>query len=313
VRPVQISPGLTVTLKPYKGSRPILVLRKEFEEKDSYLFKLQKSRLEIRDMNVVIESKSNFSAVQMGEAHLVFDRCIVELRAGDTADLSVVTFLEVDRMMKMDGPTPEPSRVEFHDCFIRGKGDLIALRGCRKLSVEVTKSLVAVKGSLLDIRAASKPMPMSEGVTWKMDKSSVFTTESIFALRAEADTVLTKTHAKFRDCLLASLVPDQPLVLLQTPREEKMKDYLVWDCDQNFYANFEMAKVREWQDQFKEPASKYESLMISPKLNLAELWKATPDWFRPTDPEQQDRISNFGMQPEWEKSFVPPPLKTDEP
>ena len=52
-----------------------------------------------------------------------------------------------------------------------------------------------------DINAGSKSMSMDQGVKWTMERSSIFTTESLFALRSMSGTVLTETHAKIKGCL----------------------------------------------------------------------------------------------------------------
>lgn len=313
VAPVTLKPNVSVTLKPYAGHYPILVFN-DPKELDAALFKVQRSSLLIEDMNILVDPVPKYrsrSIVQMGEsAHLAFKHCTFSLRASDdNVDLSVVSFLEIDKMAKMEGPSPAASRVEFTDCFVRGKGDLISLNGCRKLSVKVKNSVIALNGSLLDIHANSKPMPMSEGVTWEMDRSSIFTSESLFRLRAEdPDTVLTTTHAAIRDCLLTSLVPERPIV--EMPIDENFKKCLKWDCSHNFYANFDKDKLKDWKNEFSELRSEYEKLTISAKL--ADLWDMPPAALRPTDAEQLDRISDFG-RPENADPLLLPMRVPEEP
>ena len=60
-------------------------------------------------------------------------------------------------------------------------------------------------------------------------------------------------------------------------------------------------------------------LTFSPKLTEAPkvpLWDATPDLFKPTDPEQEKMLmlNGFGIPPASEQRWLPVlPAKTDEP
>jgi len=239
----------------------------------------------------------------------------------------VVTFPDLDRTMKMDMPSPALGTVEFQECFVRGKGEVVALQGCRKLTVEMTNSLVALDGSLLYIAAASKTMPMSEGVQWKMDRSSIFTKESLFALHSKSGTMLTETHAKIKDCLLVPLAADQDVVLLDMSRDVKLSAYLKWDCEHNYYANFEIDKLREWKDKVPEmimdgsETGPLDGRSISGKISFPKLtdearqrlWDVTPDMFKPTDAELLRRISGFGLPLESEQRMAPmSPPRPDE-
>ncbi|MBI1830300.1 MAG: serine/threonine protein kinase, partial [Planctomycetes bacterium] len=311
VPPVALPQNKNVTIKPFKGHQPILVFD-ENRKPEAALFEIQKCKLQIEDMNIVLDPKPGYTArsvVQMGEAQVVFKHCTFTLRSTDTVELSVVTFLEVDKMAKMDGPNPAASRVEFHDCFVRGKGDLVGLRGCRKLNVKVKNSVIALDGSLLDIHASSKPMPMSEGVTWDMERSSIFTSESLFKLSVEPGTVLTTTTAQIRDCLLASLVSERPVV--EMPMDENARKCLKWECAHNFYANFDKDKLKDWKSEFSELRSEIGTLTIAPKL--ADLWDAAPTALRPTDPEQIDRIADYGRPEDAGAFLLPLPIVEESP
>jgi serine/threonine protein kinase len=316
VPPITLRAGISVTIKPHKGGyRPILVLDKDFEKKESALFDVQKSKLHFEDMEFLLDPEAGYSRrsiVQMGEAaDLVFEKCIFSLRATNRVELSVVTFVDLDRMMKMETLSPPAlAKVEFHECFIRGKGDLVALQGCRKLNVDMTNSLVALDGSLLNIEAASKTMPMTQGVNWKMERSSIFTTVPVFALNSKPGTVLTETHAKIKDCLLASLGSDQDVV---SPDMDKLSKYLKWECEHNYYANFDKDKLRDWQGKVPEVITDYGKVTF-PKLSdeaKRTLWDATPEMFKPADPEQERLIREFGLpldsEQRLEQRLMPPP------
>jgi serine/threonine protein kinase len=316
VAPVPLKRGMTVTLKPFEGCTPILKLDPEYTKKDTALFTLEAGKLQIEHMEILLEptnaGQDSLSAVHLGEcAQCVFKNCIFSLRATSNIQLSVVTFVDLAQMMKLEPPPPFPARVECHECFVRGKGDLVALRGCRGLDVEVKHSLVALDGSLLKVEAAGKPMAKNQGVRWTMDRSSIFTTESLFALRSKTGKVLTETEAKMSHCLLVSLELDQPVVLLEKAINGDLAKYLKWTGEENYYANF--SDQRRYQEDPAEQKSEVGKLNF-PKLdneNRPVLWDALPEWFTPAESERRV-IADFGLPLETRNRLRPALPSPDE-
>ena len=312
VTPFPLKRSLSVTLAAYEGFQPVLVLDKDSSEKDSALFKMQDGTLAFENLEFLLDPvRQGFesqSIIHLGEAaNCSFKQCIVSLRTQNNIQLNVVTFVDLDRMMKMDTPPGASARVEFLDCFVRGKGDLVALRGCRPLQVELKNSLVALDGSLLDVIATDKMMPMSApGVRWKMERTSVITTDSIFALRSKTGLGLTKTQASADGCLFVSLKPETPMVLLDMTKSADLADYLDWNGwkgDPNFYANHDNQRVREWKDLFTETKADFAKLgLLSLGEKVQKLWESEPGWFKPSDADELKRIQNFGIPAETEKA-----------
>ena len=313
VPPATLANPITVTLKPDDGQHPILVLAKNLE-RDTYLFKVPAGKLALEQLEIRLDPGQVpfdvLSIVQLGDtAQCSFKNCVLTLKSsgksgGDPVKLNVATFLDADKMMKSESVAS--ARVEFNECLVRGCGDLVSLRGCRLLHVDVKDSLIVLKGSLLDIQAANKNMSMfmDQGVHWKMVRSSIFTTKSIFALKSTGKG-LTKTLAeKIEGCLLVALTPDQPVVLLE--KDDDLKAYLDWKGEQNFYAQFE----KDWKDQYPETKSVYEKITF-PKLDdeaLQSLWDVTPELLRPAEADQE-RLRDFGIPPEVEQRLLPAPPK----
>lgn len=313
VSPAEFEPGINVTLKPDTDYQPRLVLNKKFRDVETSIFKVRDGIHTFEGLEIVLDPGQNAdvmqSVVQIGEAHCIFRGCVFTLRAANREQLAVVNSIDLDRMMKAE--VAKTGRVEFHECFVRGKGDLIALNGCRLLDVDLRNSLVALDGSLLDIEPGSKAMSMKQGVRWEMDHSSIFTTESVFALRSKLGKVLTETQADVKNCLLASLIPEQ--LVVNFDRDVDMGVYLKWRGEQNYYANFD--KLRDWKEQFPEPTSNYGKFSLG-KLtenNMKSLWDATPDWFRPTDAAEEKSIQGIGQPADAEKRMMQPILEPDEP
>ena len=206
VPPIELKPGVHVMLKPDKDCQPRLVLNRDYRDKETNVFKIRGGKVEMEGLEIVLDPGQDAdvlqSIVQLGDAHCIFRGCVFTLRAANREQLSLVSSIDADRMMKSENPPPMTARIEFHECFVRGKGDLVSLNGCRLLKVDLKNSLVALDGSLLDVEAGAKSMPMTQGVRWDIERSSLFTTDAIFALRSRLGKVLTETHADVRGSLL---------------------------------------------------------------------------------------------------------------
>jgi hypothetical protein len=318
VPPLALKPGLNVTLRAHEGFQPILVLDKAYKDKDSALFKLVEGKLQFEQLGFVLDPLTtgfdSQSVVHLGEAaHCVFKQCVITLKAQADVQLNVATLVDLNQMMKMD-TTPPPARVDFQDCFIRGRGDLVSLRGSRVLNVDMKNSLVVLDGSLLDVMANDKPNRQQDGVRWKMERTSAFTTDSIFALRSRTNNGLAKTEADVRSCLLVSLRPERPIVFLDMKTGE-LDHYLKWTGEQNFFANFDKDNVDVWQSLFGGAKTEFGKIGM-PKLtekNMQALWDADPDWLKPTDPIEVERIQNVGIPAEIESKLLQPLVDTEEP
>src|SRR5205807_7364749 len=141
---------------------------------------LKIERMEVL-LDPTIQDEVTQSIAHLGElAHLRFSNCVLTLKAPENVQLNVAKFIDLSAMLKMKSTSTATPRVDFHECFVRGRGDLVTLHGYRLLDVEMKNSLVALHGSLLEIHAANKEMPMSQGVAWKMTKSSIFSADAAF-------------------------------------------------------------------------------------------------------------------------------------
>ena len=246
-------------------------------------------------------------------AQCSFKNCVFTLCRLNAVQLNVVAFPDPDSGMMM---TTEPGaatimpRAEFRDCFVRGKGDLVKVHGCRPLQVEVEDSLIALAGQLMDTDATNKPMPTDKALmSWKMTRSSFFTTESAFSLRSKGGKGLAKTDIRLEGCLLTGLTPEEPIVslMLNDTREDSFGEYLSCEGNrQNFYANFH--QMSGWKEQSRELNSEYDKLVF-PKITdevKQNLWDAEPCFFKAADAEL-GRLKGYGLQltPEVEQRLLP--------
>jgi serine/threonine protein kinase len=324
VKPCTLPNGITITIRPENdGFKPILVLDDNRLDRDLAMFTVQVGALHLHDLELRLDpAKTGFvaqSVVHLGEsATCSFKSCVCTLRGTKIVQLNVVAFTDLDlgMMMKTEPGAATIPRAEFRDCFVRGKGDLISVRGCRPLQVEVEDSLIVLAGQLLDTEASNKPMPTDKAMmSWKMTRSSFFTLESAFSLRSRSGKGLAKTEVKLEGCLLAALTPEEPItsLMLNDTREDNVGDFLSCEGNkQNFYANFN--RMLDWKEQFPELNSEYDKLVF-PKITdevKQNLWDAVPGYFKATDAEL-GRLKGYGLQLTLEVEQHLLPTLDDEP
>ena len=127
-----------------------------------------------------------------GAGQVTFRHCVVTLDAsnapdGDDSRLAAVVLADPRPAVKMDGspvPAANPSAtpaVELDSCFIRGTGDLVAMRSSRPATLRSLNSLVALHGSLLTVRPygnAKDVLPPGSIQLTLQRVSTIFTTAS---------------------------------------------------------------------------------------------------------------------------------------
>ena len=122
---------------------------------------------------------------------------------------------------------------------------------------------------------------------------------------------MTKTHAEIAHCLLWSLGPDRPLVKLSISdrTDEPFDKYVEWSGSNNFYANFDTDKMKDWRDQYPEPTSSSGKMRFSePRDDMVQkLWESIPEWFRPSEP-----MNGMGVPADVEKRLMPAPSDADD-
>src|SRR6266498_3083820 len=64
VSPIEMKPGISVTLKPDTDYQPRLVLNKAFRDKETSVFKVREGKLEIESMEIVLDPGQDAEVTQ---------------------------------------------------------------------------------------------------------------------------------------------------------------------------------------------------------------------------------------------------------
>src|SRR5262249_16217123 len=142
-----------------EASTPVLRLSADLARSHAAMFVIYDGKVTFRDLRFRLTSggpdkaKSRSVVSLAGNGQATFLNCAATLTesngvgGGDQAFASVVG--EDDS--GADGP-----KVELRKCFVRGRGDLLLVRGSRPFVLDLDNSLIALDGSLASVLGQPK-------------------------------------------------------------------------------------------------------------------------------------------------------------
>jgi tRNA A-37 threonylcarbamoyl transferase component Bud32 len=245
-------PTVDLTIKPYPGHRPVLTLGTTTEA-DAALFRLHDGQLRLEGLEFYLQPrradfKGQTIVALVGDGQCVFKDCVATLEETREVPVSLVTLTDPSGVMRM-GPAPPPRqqgpRIRVEDCFVRGAGDLVAVRPSRPFDLRVDDSLVVLDGSLLYVEGAGKEPAAHPPVQLGLKKVTAYLTDHAFLLRAcreEGKNARGLVHTQMmsvRDCLFASSGGKSLVHLDGVDTDDQMRRLFTWGEGQhNAYSNF---------------------------------------------------------------------------
>jgi hypothetical protein len=251
---VVIKADLSLTIKPFPGSHPILTLESP-EDVDAAMFRLSHGQLKFEDLEFLLrpDREGFFSqtvVAMAGYGRCLFKQCVITLDpAMKDVRLSAVTLLDSKGVLKMPTKTGERSAPEVvvRTCLIRGQGSLLAGRACRPYDLDVGNSLIALEGSLLDADGTPRDMTAERGAQIRLARVTTYLSENLLHLYGgkTGKGFLNLRVEPASDCLFAS-PQGKPLVHLESlDSEEQMRRSFAWRGGNNAYSGFD--KMLEMQ------------------------------------------------------------------
>jgi hypothetical protein len=251
IKPVELTRAdRDITLKPAPGFHPILTLG-DTTNKDAALFRLGDGKLRLEGLEFYLRpGREEFTAQSVvdmiGNGECQFKGCVATLEEPHGKPLALVMLTDPSQVMKMESPAPrqQTPRVQVERCFVRGQGDLLAVRATRPLSLSVTNTLVALAGCFLNVEGNTRDPAKAEPVKVELKHVTAYLTDSLVCLRASKDgkgpvPVQVNNAA---NCLFASAADSKPLVHLAGLQalDFQMKNQFSWENgQQNTYSKFQ--------------------------------------------------------------------------
>jgi hypothetical protein len=288
--------GLKLTIRPAAGSRPVLAL-KPTELKDASLFRVVNGSLRLEDLQFLLRpersdlpDRGRLSAAAIaggGRCELV--RCAATMEETEQVQAALVSLADPANAMMRTGSAadkPPVPHVELIDCFVRGRGDLLAVLPSRPFEFDAENVLAVLDGSLIDVEAARDPPALAPGATVRLRRLTTYLTGPLLSMHSPADRVggppnLAGTQVTAEGCLFVS-ASGRPAVKAEGLDADQLKVYLSWGGRDNLLAGFtgqlievqppgmsemplKMFKEAEWQAFTNESCR----LVASAKLRFA--------------------------------------------
>jgi len=254
VKPIHLEdyPHIDLTIKPDGGFRPVLKLGTTTDI-DAAMFRLSDGKLQLENLEFELPlpqtGMTAQSLVQIaGEGQVSFAHCLLTVQENGEASQVVRSVLTLGgrlMMMKKErvGPPVAP-RLELKNCFIRGDGNLLTVRGSQALNLEVTDSLAVLDGSLLVMEGSDTEPPTKPPVTVTLTRVTAYLNEPLLWLKACPTKLmpgLVPTQvSRVTNCVFVSARDKNALVHLDgMDSDEQMKRLFTWgEGTQNVYSGF---------------------------------------------------------------------------
>jgi tRNA A-37 threonylcarbamoyl transferase component Bud32 len=234
-----------LTIKPHPRFRPILELG-QTSDTDAALVRLHDGKLTFEGLEFRLRPQREFKAqsvvLMVGDGQCTFKNCVATLEPGKEVPLALVGLGDPAGIMKMEpAPRQMDPQVRLDNCFIRGEGDLIAVRTSRPFNLDVNDSLVVLDGSLLTIEAGAKEMAARAASQVNFHQFTAVLSKHLIVLRRDENhqvLVPTQVNQAF-NCLFHAARGKTLIHLDGVDTEEQVKRFLTWNESKgNTYSGF---------------------------------------------------------------------------
>jgi len=259
--------GVTVTIRPARDCRPVLVLDNDTHDKQAALFRVDGGQLNLEELEFRLAAPSvqgqGFDSVAVallfGDGGVHFTSCRITLD-GQQVPLAAVTLADPTKGVMMQPGTGGVPKVIFDTCFIRGSGDLVSAKASRLFDLEVNDSLAALDGSLLDVDAGTSAkeatVPPGKVIEVRLNQVTAYLSRHLVRLRAANVNSLLPVHCNSVKSLFVS-ASDRHKALLHVAAgpadsSDSARARLPWQADGNNYFNFS-TMIDQQADERNDP------------------------------------------------------------
>ncbi|MCS6849545.1 MAG: serine/threonine protein kinase [Gemmataceae bacterium] len=242
-------PDVDLTIKPYPGCQPILELG-ETTDTDAALFRVYDGQLHLEQLQFVVRPtaeadwKAQAVVSIVGVGLCTFKECVATLRKLETVPVSFVVLADPAAYKRMGPATSRTApRLELKRCFIRGEGDLVAVRSSRRFELSLDESLLALEGSMLIVEGDPRGVSSRPAAQISLSRVTAYLSDYLVWLRAPKDLrglVATEVRPAMH-CLFVAAA-GKPLVHidgLDVDSDEQLQRFFTWSGGRhNLYSGF---------------------------------------------------------------------------
>jgi hypothetical protein len=330
VSPIQLNKAhlADLMIRPWRHFRPILTLGPT-TDKETGLFRIHAGRLRLEKLEFLIKPSEEQLRVQVatlaGDGECAFRGCVITLDRGSDAsvdaNLAVALLDPLGREMKMKTDLPGRSSDQgpllvLEGCVVRGEGDLLWNRASRPCELNATNSLVALRGSLLNLEVPTDAPAPSPGQKVLMTLRNVTTWlgNSLIHLAPGKDGKgLLPMTCVTGECLFLPAQPSRSFIQVEASDlgEKAVKEKLRWTGMKNAFGGFkfmiehqtsgeEMMRqpmtLEAWKVWAREDEGQFEVKLPRAAEVGDSFVQVEPAWFSPPE-ELQGRGANVSSLP----------------
>ncbi len=305
-----------LTLRAAPGFHPVLTLNSDEQGTVAALFEIYNGKLQLEGLEVRLKARGGDDSCAVvsffGEGECVLKNCVVTLeRSNQKTSLAL---LPKRRMKKSTPAPPKPPQITLENCFVRGYGDLMIVRGGSCFRASVERSLIALNGSLLNVESdeTEERAAIADQTELHLQNSTTYLGENLLRLHsAKSIKGMAKTHCLASGCLFLPASDRSALLRLEGPESEEsgLREKLTWESgEKNAYGKFPALLELQSLDTMKMPASlnqekwkremvgemnnEYNVVLPAPPGTEISFTELTPPAFRPPD-----AIESCGVDP----------------
>lgn len=303
-----------ITIKPFQGSKPVLISGDTREGVTLAMFLLNESSLKLEDLEIFskpfLAGARTPSMVTLGKASSInLKNCSITYEKSDAQQLSTMIGLGTDSNIMMDSmtgkPPAPPNSIIIEQCKIRGECNLFRNRTSRNCELQISQSFVAITGAIIKLDSSSTGGTVLGGLQARLNKISAFC-ESIPIQITQTKTPATPVNLKINDCIVYQTAMRE-LVQLEDPEisAERLKESIKIEGARNFYGpgeKFLIAKsaldaskdislnFEGWIEKFNE----IQGARLTENMPFLSL-KSGPFWKAPLVQFQTDETAGTGF------------------
>jgi serine/threonine protein kinase len=235
-----------ITIKPFKGFRPVLTLDSEASSPEAALFEIKQGQVTFEDLAFRLEpDRKGFTAQSLvllsSAGHCVFKNCLLTFKSSEKfpAALNAVTFAGASPNGDAKAPLP---RIELEDSLVRGDGVFLNFDKASPYELDVRNSLVMLSDCVIKVHINYPIKAVMPGISKiNLVRSTIHTQRHLIQLTDEDNGMgLISTSVAATDCLFAADASAMPLVEFVGSTNPGKRDSLFsWSGTHNAYCGFD--------------------------------------------------------------------------
>jgi hypothetical protein len=244
-------PGLRATVKPYPGTRPVLVPEAS-DRLDAGLFRLVEGELTLEGLDIRLRGRaarpgdvrSRSAVTVVAGRRCVLRNCVITTEERDDEKMAVVVLADPDGEMRVEAERRPEVRLE--NCLVRGRGRAVWVQSARPFDLDLTNTMTALAGPVLAVDPPAKAPPANATARVRLTRLTAALAGPLLDLRPARPRAgraggWVAVEVETDRCLFAPVERGHPLVVIDGGDPAAPDRTFTWVtafAGPNWYANF---------------------------------------------------------------------------